>query len=49
VETATAGIADALTVDVEDGRPVVVDWKSDVNPDDKTLDHYRAQVRAIST
>jgi exodeoxyribonuclease-5 len=35
VETATAGIADALTVG-EDGRPVVVvDWKSDVNP---TLD-----------
>jgi exodeoxyribonuclease-5 len=22
------------------------DWKSDVNPDGKTLDHYRAQVRA---
>ncbi|MCU9849262.1 UvrD-helicase domain-containing protein [Defluviimonas sp. WL0024] len=46
VETARAGIADALTVD-EDGRPVVVvDWKSDVNPDVQTLDHYRAQVRA---
>jgi len=46
VETVTAGIADALTVDV-DGRPVVVvDWKSDVNPDDKALEHYRAQVRA---
>ena len=25
---------------------VVVDWKSDVNPDAQTLDHYRAQVRA---
>ena len=46
VETVTAGIADALTVDV-DGRPVVVvDWKSDVNPDAKTLEHYRTQVRA---
>jgi exodeoxyribonuclease-5 len=46
VETATAGIADALTVG-GDGRPVVVvDWKSDVNPDAQTLDHYRAQVRA---
>ena len=44
--TATAGIADALTVTAE-GRPaVVVDWKSDVNPDPQTLDHYRAQVRA---
>ena len=31
-ETATAGIADALTL-AADGRPaVVVDWKSDVNP-----------------
>ncbi|WP_028352224.1 UvrD-helicase domain-containing protein [Bradyrhizobium sp. USDA 3256] len=45
-ETATAGIADALTVTSE-GRPaVVVDWKSDVNPARQTLDHYRAQVRA---
>ncbi|WP_136661248.1 UvrD-helicase domain-containing protein [Nitratireductor sp. XY-223] len=43
---ATAGIADALTVDPE-GRPaVVIDWKSDVNPTRETLDHYRAQVRA---
>jgi exodeoxyribonuclease-5 len=43
---ATAGIADALTVGPE-GRPaVVIDWKSDVNPTQETLDHYRAQVRA---
>jgi len=46
VETATAGIADALTVG-ENGRPdVVVDWKSNVDPEAQTLDHYRAQVRA---
>ena len=46
VETATAGIADALTLTAE-GRPaVVVDWKSDVSPASGTLDHYRAQVRA---
>ncbi|MBX9757707.1 MAG: UvrD-helicase domain-containing protein [Beijerinckiaceae bacterium] len=46
VETATAGIADALTLTAE-GRPaVVVDWKSDVAPAPGTLDHYRAQVRA---
>ncbi len=46
VETARAGIADALTID-EDGRPVVViDWKSDVSPEVQTLDHYRAQIRA---
>jgi ATP-dependent exoDNAse (exonuclease V) beta subunit len=45
-ETATAGIADALTLSPE-GRPVVVvDWKSDVAPAPQTLDHYRAQVRA---
>lgn len=45
-ETATTGIADALTLR-DDGRPaVVVDWKSDLNPDQQTLDHYRAQVRA---
>lgn len=43
---ATAGIADAVTID-GDGRPaVVVDWKSDVSPDDRVLQHYRAQVRA---
>ena len=46
VETATVGIADALTLTAE-GRPaVVVDWKSDVTPMPGTLDHYRAQVRA---
>lgn len=46
VETAKAGIADALTLTTE-GRPaVVVDWKSDVTPAPGTLDHYRAQVRA---
>ena len=42
METATAGIADALTLTAE-GRPaVVVDWKSDVAPAPGTLDHYRA-------
>lgn len=43
---ATAGIADALTIDA-DGRPkVIVDWKSDVAPDQQTLGHYGQQVRA---
>ncbi len=43
---ATAGVADALTIDSE-GRPVIViDWKSDVNPTPQTLEHYRSQVRA---
>lgn len=43
---ATAGIADALTVGPGGTPAVVIDWKSDVNADPKTLDHYRAQVRA---
>ncbi len=46
VETATAGIADALTLTAEGHPDVVVDWKSDVTPVPGTLDHYRAQVRA---
>lgn len=46
LETATAGVVDALSLTAE-GRPaVVVDWKSDVAPDSQTLDHYRAQIRA---
>ncbi|RJT31480.1 ATP-dependent endonuclease [Mesorhizobium waimense] len=43
---ATAGMADALTLDPAGQPAVIVDWKSDVNPDPQTLDHYRAQVRA---
>lgn len=45
-EEATVGIADALTLTGECRPAVVVDWKSDVNPDSQTLDHYRTQVRA---
>lgn len=45
-ESATAGIADALTLSATGAPDVVVDWKSDVNPSAATLDHYRAQVRA---
>jgi len=43
---ATAGIADALTIDAAGQPAVIVDWKSDVAPTPRTLDHYRAQVRA---
>lgn len=44
-EEATVGIADAASF-ADDGTPqVIIDWKSDVNPDPVTLDHYRAQVR----
>ncbi len=45
-ETATAAIADALTL-TRDGRPrVVIDWKSDVVPASDSIEHYRSQVRA---
>lgn len=43
---AISGIADALGVNSEGVPVVVVDWKSDVNPDARTLDHYQSQVRA---
>jgi len=45
-KTATAGIADAVTLTAKGCPAVVVDWKSDVAPAPETLDHYRAQVRA---
>ena len=44
-ESATAGIADALTLSATGKPDVVVDWKSDVKPTVAILDHYRAQVR----
>lgn len=43
-EIAIAGIVDALTLTDEGNPAVVVDWKSDVAPDPKTLEHYRMQV-----
>jgi exodeoxyribonuclease-5 len=44
-ETATAAIADVLTL-TRDGRPaVVIDWKSDVAAAPDTIEHYRSQVR----
>lgn len=43
VETITSGFADAVAIN--DGTPtLVVDWKSDVLPDPKAVDQYRAQV-----
>ena len=45
-ETANFGIADALSLTPEGNPLVVIDWKSDVAPDAKTLDHYRCQVQA---
>jgi exodeoxyribonuclease-5 len=44
-EQATAGVTDATSF-TPDGKPtVVIDWKSDVDVDPETLEHYRTQVR----
>ena len=45
-ESASFGVADALTL-TPDGQPqVIVDWKSDVAPDATAIDHYCSQVQA---
>src|SRR4029077_11901325 len=44
-EEATAGIADAIAFGANGAPQVVVDWKSEVAPGRRTLEHYRAQVR----
>ena len=44
-ESVVSGIADAIAFSPSGFPDVVVDWKTDVAPTRKTLDHYRAQVR----
>ena len=45
-EEVMAGIADAVAF-AKDGTPlVVIDWKSDVDPESDTIEHYRSQVGA---
>ena len=44
-EVAVSGISDAVTLGSGGGIEVVVDWKSDVNPDSATRQKYRIQVR----
>jgi exodeoxyribonuclease-5 len=45
VEVATAGIVDALCLG-DGGRPdLVIDWKSDVDPDPTVAEQYQRQVR----
>jgi ATP-dependent exoDNAse (exonuclease V) beta subunit len=39
------GIADALVLGDGDRIDMVVDWKSDIDPSEAILDHYREQVR----
>jgi ATP-dependent exoDNAse (exonuclease V) beta subunit len=42
--SAVAGFADAITVDDDERLDVVIDWKSDVAPDERTRGLYRDQV-----
>jgi ATP-dependent exoDNAse (exonuclease V) beta subunit len=43
-EVLVSGIADALALDGQGGIEAVIDWKSDVNPSSKAVDHYRKQI-----
>lgn len=40
------GIADAVALDEHGQVETVIDWKSDRNPNDELLEHYREQIRA---
>lgn len=44
VGVVTTGVADAVSYGPNGTPDVVVDWKSDVDPSPKTVEHYRAQV-----
>jgi hypothetical protein len=43
--TYVGGVADALALNPDGTTDVVIDWKSDVDPDATHVDLYRAQVR----
>jgi hypothetical protein len=43
-EVLVSGIADAVAPDGEGCIEAIVDWKSDVNPSPKAVDHYRKQI-----
>ena len=45
-EEATTGVADAIAFNADGTPQVVIDWKSDVDLTQGTLDHYCDQVRA---
>ena len=45
-ERVISGIADAVAVEADGAFSLVVDWKSDVAPDEATLARYRAQLAA---
>ncbi len=43
-ETIISGVADAFAVDASDKVELVIDWKSDVAPNDTTIALYRSQI-----
>lgn len=43
-EEATAGIVDAVVFGPDGTPETVIDWKSDVDPSQETLEHYRSQI-----
>jgi hypothetical protein len=45
VEHATVGVVDALGLRPDGAPALVIDWKSDVDPAQETIEQYRAQVR----
>ena len=45
LEQATTGITDATSFGPGGEPQVVIDWKSDVQPNPETIEHYRTQVR----
>lgn len=44
-ETVTLGVADAVALEADETCSLVVDWKSDINPDEGTIARYRGQLR----
>jgi exodeoxyribonuclease-5 len=46
VEHVTAGVTDATSFAADGSPQVIIDWKSDVNPEAETIEHYRDQVRS---
>jgi ATP-dependent exoDNAse (exonuclease V) beta subunit len=45
-EQVVSGIADALSMEPDGSVAVVLDWKSDIDPQPETIDHYRQQIAA---
>lgn len=44
VELIVSGVADAIAAEADGSVSVVVDWKSDIAPDETTVANYRAQL-----